>query len=85
VARRNDANKQAVRLLLPVDRSGYAITAGYLGLFSLALPVGLFAIIFGYLALIDISKNPEKCGQRSRSFWCCNGFYECSDICIVDF
>jgi len=51
-----------MRMLLPVGRSGLAIAAGYMGLFSvLVLPAPL-AIILGILAIRDIKKHPEKHG-----------------------
>jgi len=54
----------ALRMLLPVGRSPYAIAAGYLGLFSVALCfLGPFAILFGILAIVDIHKNPKLVGM----------------------
>ncbi len=54
----------AMRMLLPVGRSPYAIAAGYLGLFSLALCfLGPVAILCGILAIVDIRKNPKKSGM----------------------
>lgn len=54
----------AMRMLLPVGRSPYAIVAGYLGLLSLALCfLGPFALLCGILAIIDIRKNPKKSGM----------------------
>ena len=49
-----------MRLLLPVGRSGYAIIAGYLGLFSLIVIPGPLALIFGVLALRDIKKQKNS-------------------------
>jgi uncharacterized protein DUF4339/uncharacterized protein DUF4190 len=52
----------AMRMLLPVGRSGWAIAAGYLGLFSV---LGIFAppaVICGLLAIRDIRQHPEKHG-----------------------
>ena len=54
----------ALRMLIPVGRSPYAIAAGYLGLFSLALCfLGPIAILCGVLAIVDIRKNPKKTGR----------------------
>lgn len=58
----------AMRMLLPVGRSIYAIIAGYFGLFSLIIFPAPLAIIFGYLALRDIKKNP-KLGGRGRAIF----------------
>jgi len=52
----------AMRLLLPVGRSGWAIAAGYLGLFSLLGIFAPFALLTGILALFDIRRNPKKHG-----------------------
>lgn len=71
----------ATRMLLPVDRSGLAIAAGYLGLFSpLAVLHGFsgifyilvvfapLAIIFGILGVRDIKKNKDKHGMGRAVF-----------------
>ncbi|HZS36511.1 MAG TPA: DUF4339 domain-containing protein [Polyangia bacterium] len=51
-----------MRMLLPVGRSGFAIAAGYLGLCSFIPIVGVLAIIFATLAVLDLRKHPEKTG-----------------------
>lgn len=58
-----------MRWLLPVGRSGFAIAAGYLGLFGLFIPgLGLLAVIFGWLGLRDIARHPEK-GGKGRAWF----------------
>lgn len=57
-----------VRAMLPVGRSGYAITAGYLALFSVLILPAPLAFIFGILAYRDIKKNPEKHGMGRAWF-----------------
>ena len=52
----------AMRLLIPIGRSGWAIAAGYLGLFSLIPCFGVFAILIGIIAVLDIKKHPDKHG-----------------------
>jgi hypothetical protein len=52
----------AMSWLLPVGRSGFAIAAGYLGLFSFIPFVGYLAIVMGVLAIRDLRRNPEKIG-----------------------
>ena len=52
----------AMRLVLPVGRSGWAIAAGYLGLFSLLGIFGPPALVCGLLAIRDIRQHPEKHG-----------------------
>ena len=51
-----------MRLLLPVGRSGWAIAAGYLGLFGLVLLPAPLALIVSIIAIRDIqkSKRTEK-------------------------
>jgi len=58
----------AVRMLLPIGRSGYAIAAGYLALFSVLIVPAPFALLFGILALREINQNPEKHG-KGRAFF----------------
>ena len=57
-----------MRMILPVGRSGYAIAAGYLGLFSVLLFFAPFAILFGVLALSDLKKHPDKLGKGRAIF-----------------
>lgn len=61
-------NDPAMRILLPVGRSGYAIIAGYLGLFSLIVFPAPLALIFGLLALRDIKQHPDKGGKGRAIF-----------------
>ena len=46
-----------MRLLLPVGRSGWAIGAGYLGLFSMVLLPAPLALIISIVAILDIRKS----------------------------
>ena len=46
-----------MRLLLPVGRSGWAIAAGYLGLFSFIIVPAPIALIVSVLAIRDIRKH----------------------------
>ena len=55
----------AVRMLLPVGRSGLAIAAGYAGLIPCLGPV---AILLGILAIRDLKKNPNKHGMGRAIF-----------------
>ncbi len=56
------------RALLPVGRSGYAIAAGYLALFSIMVAPAPLALVFGVLAYRDIKKNPHKHGMGRAWF-----------------
>jgi len=58
----------AMRMLLPVGRSVWAIAAGYLGLLSLVGCAAPFAIFCGIMALRDIKQHPERHGQGRAIF-----------------
>ncbi len=58
----------AMRFLLPVGRSGWAIAAGYLGLFSVGLVLAPIAIIVSIVALRDLKMNPKKFGKGRAIF-----------------
>ena len=58
----------ALRLLIPVGLSGWAIASGYLGLISvLCLPAPL-ALITGILAIREMRRNPKKHGMGRAIF-----------------
>ena len=46
-----------MRLLLPVGRSGWAIAAGYLGLFSLVVLPAPVALLISIIAIWDIRRS----------------------------
>ena len=58
----------AMRILLPVNRSGYSIIAGYLGLISILLIPAPVALLFGFLGIRDIKNNDEKHGMGRAIF-----------------
>jgi hypothetical protein len=58
----------ALRMLLPVGRSGWAIAAGYLGLFSVLCVPAPFALLAGILAVRDMRRNPRKHGMGRAIF-----------------
>lgn len=58
----------AMRMLLPVGRSGLAIAAGYAGLFSILVFPAPIALLLGILAIIDIERHPEKHGMGRAVF-----------------
>jgi hypothetical protein len=65
---RNIGDDAAVRMLLPVGRSGWAIAAGYLGLVSvLCLPSPL-ALICGIMAIREMRRDPSKHGMGRAIF-----------------
>jgi len=67
-AARDLGDDAGMRLLLPVGRSGWAIAAGYLGLFSLLGVFAPFALATGILAVYDIKRNPKKHGLGRAIF-----------------
>ncbi|MGH7339673.1 MAG: hypothetical protein ACREKH_04215 [Candidatus Rokuibacteriota bacterium] len=52
-----------MRALLPVGRSGWAIAAGYLGLFSLLVIFAPLALLTGIIGIIDIRRHPHRHGM----------------------
>ncbi|MEO7589827.1 MAG: hypothetical protein ABI134_01325 [Byssovorax sp.] len=57
-----------MRSILPVGRSGLAIAAGYLGIFSLIPIFGPIAILVGVLAIRDLKAHPDKYGMGRAIF-----------------
>lgn len=53
---------ESLKWVLPVGRSGLAIAAGYLGLFSVLFLPAPVALVVGILAVRDLKKNPGKGG-----------------------
>lgn len=66
--RRELGDDPGMRLLLPVGLSGWAIASGYLGLISVLLIPGPFAVLTGILALRDMALNPKKHGMGRTIF-----------------
>ena len=57
-----------LRWLLPVGRSGWAIAAGYLALFSVLLFPAPFALATGIVAIVVIRRDPSKHGMGRAVF-----------------
>ena len=57
-----------VRMLLPVGRSGWAIAAGYLGLFSLLILPAPLALLTGIVAILHIRSRPGLHGMGRAVF-----------------
>jgi len=57
-----------LRAILPVGRSGWAIAAGYLGLFAVLVLPAPFALAAGIRAVIDIKHDPHKHGMGRAVF-----------------
>ena len=58
----------SLRMILPVGVSGWAIAAGYLGLFSVLGIFAPFALLTGILALRDIAAHPQRHGKGRALF-----------------
>ncbi len=56
------------KYILPIGRSGWAIAAGYLGLFAILVLPAPFALGCGILGLRDIARNPRKLGKPRAIF-----------------
>ena len=59
---------EAEKWLLPVGRSGWAIAAGYLGLFSLLGVFAPFSIAASSIALWHLGKRPDLIGRGRAIF-----------------
>jgi hypothetical protein len=57
-----------MRMILPVGVSGWAVVSGYLGLLSVLLFPGPFALWTGILAIREIKRNPRKHGMGRSVF-----------------
>jgi hypothetical protein len=57
-----------MRVLLPVGRSGWAIAAGYLGLFGLLVLPAPLALLAGLIAIRDLRRHSEKRGWGRAVF-----------------
>jgi hypothetical protein len=57
-----------MRMLIPVGRSGWAIAAGYLGLFSVLGCFGPIAVIVSLIAIRDIKAHPDRHGMGRAVF-----------------
>jgi len=58
----------AMRMVLPVGRSGLAIAAGYAGLFAFLIVPAPIALVLGFLAIRDLRNNPKKHGMGRAVF-----------------
>ena len=59
---------RSIEMLLPVNRSGLAIAAGYAGLFAILLVFAPIALVLGVLALRELSTKPTV-GGRGRAWF----------------
>lgn len=57
-----------MRILLPVGRSGWAIAAGYAGLFSFLILPAPLALILGIIAIFHLKKRRDLHGMGRAVF-----------------
>jgi hypothetical protein len=57
-----------MRMLIPVGRSGWAIAAGYLGLFSVLVIPAPIALFISIMAIRDIRRHPDRHGMGRAIF-----------------
>lgn len=72
-----------MRVLLPVGRSGWAIAAGYLGLFSVLGIFGPFALICGIMALREMKRKPQLHGAGRAWFGIIMGLLGSAMIVVI--
>lgn len=65
---KEEADDPTMRMLIPVGRSAWAIISGYLGLLSVLMVPGPFAILTGILAIREMKRNPKKHGMGRAVF-----------------
>lgn len=73
----------ATRWLLPVGRSGWAIAAGYLGLFSVIFFPAPLALICSIIAIRDIRKHPNRHGMGRAIFGLVMGLIFTVGLCLM--
>lgn len=55
---------RGLEMVIPINRSGWSIAAGYVALFNIPfIFMAPIAIVLGILGLKDIQKNPNRAGR----------------------
>ncbi|MFI5381487.1 MAG: DUF4190 domain-containing protein [Tepidisphaerales bacterium] len=72
-----------MRLLLPVGRSGWAIAAGYAGLFALIIFPAPLALILSIVAMVDMKRNPKKHGMGRAIFGLITGILGTAGLIVL--
>jgi len=69
---KSSGGDEAVKWLIPIGRSGWAVASGYLGLLAcfpfVGFAFGILAVITGILALRHAKQNPQV-GGRGRAIF----------------
>lgn len=66
--REEDSGDDGLQFVIPINTSGLAIAAGYVGLISVLCFPAPFALILGILALRQLKKNPKMHGHARAIF-----------------
>ncbi|HXD86801.1 MAG TPA: DUF4190 domain-containing protein [Urbifossiella sp.] len=64
----DDAGDEGLQYVIPINTSGLAIAAGYVGLISVLCFPAPFALILGILALRQLKRNPKLHGKGRAIF-----------------
>lgn len=73
----------AIRMLLPVGRSGWAIAAGYFGLFSVLCFPAPLSVILGVIAIVHLRRNPKLHGMGRAVFGLVMGVLGCIPLVVM--
>lgn len=76
-------SSSGLQYVLPIGRSGWAIAAGYLGLFSVLLLPAPLALLCGGMGLYDIARHPKKTGKPRAIFGIIMGLIGCGLIAKI--
>ena len=63
-----DSGDEGLQYVIPINTSGLAIAAGYVGLISVLCLPAPFALLLGFLALRHLKKNPKLHGKGRAIF-----------------
>jgi hypothetical protein len=64
----DDAGDEGLQYVIPINTSGLAIAAGYVGLISVLCFPAPFALLLGILALVQLKKKPKLHGKGRAIF-----------------
>jgi len=63
-----EVGDEGLQYVIPINTSGLAIAAGYVGLISVLCFPAPFALLLGILALVQLKKNPKLHGKGRAIF-----------------
>jgi hypothetical protein len=68
IPRPRDSHDDALGYIIPINVSGWAIAAGYAGLFSVLLVFAPISLVLGIVALRDLERRPQLRGKGRAWF-----------------